>query len=108
MWSEAIEAEIAEASLHEREARIIAYQAVSTIHVVIGTDEIMRAHWLFARGLGMMDAVHLACAEAARADVLLTTDDPMRRRAHRIRDRVTVRVENPVTWLNEAREHDDP
>jgi predicted nucleic acid-binding protein len=55
-------------------------------------------------GFGAFDALHLASAEDAEVDVFLTTDDGLLRRAGRHRDEVRVRVENPLTWLDERRE----
>jgi len=49
-----------------------------------------------------LDALHLACAEAGSAEVLLTTDDHMVSKARRHRDVLRVRVENPILWLTEV------
>ena len=48
------------------------------------------------------DALHIACAERAAVDVLLTTDDRLRRRAQREASKLAVRVENPAKWYPEA------
>lgn len=53
-----------------------------------------------SRGLRALDALHLASAEALRADVFLTTDDRLVRAAQRITIPVLhVRVANPLPWL---------
>ena len=52
-------------------------------------------------GLKAYDALHVACAEYAQADVLLTTDDRLCRVATRHAHRLKVRVENPLIWLQE-------
>jgi hypothetical protein len=49
-----------------------------------------------------MDAFHLAYAELAAVDVLLTTDDRFLRRALRVIGDTTVRVANPVDWKQEV------
>lgn len=49
-----------------------------------------------------LDALHLACAEAGNAEVLLTTDDQMVSKARQHRDVLRVRVENPILWLTEV------
>jgi len=54
------------------------------------------------RGFGAVDALHLACAEKAKADVLLTTDDLLLRKSGKYSAMLTVRVANPLTWLEEA------
>ncbi|REJ56006.1 MAG: hypothetical protein DWQ58_07690 [Microcystis aeruginosa TA09] len=50
-------------------------------------------------GFKFYDALHLAFAEAGGADVLLTTDDRLLRKAQQYRDSINVTVENPVIWL---------
>ena len=52
-------------------------------------------------GFKAFDALHVACAEAGGVDVLLTTDDRMRNRAHRMQERLKVHVNNPLDWLQE-------
>src|SRR5438552_14675416 len=52
-------------------------------------------------GYGVFDALHLACAEAARVDVMLTTDDSFVRKASRGDGRPRVAVRNPLSWSQE-------
>lgn len=52
-------------------------------------------------GFKPADAVHVAAAEAMRADVLLTCDDRMFRAGRRNRSRLRVRIANPLSWLEE-------
>jgi len=47
-------------------------------------------------------ALHLACAENVFAEVFLTTDDKFLNNAKRNRNKLSVRVENPVIWLMEV------
>jgi predicted nucleic acid-binding protein len=48
------------------------------------------------------DALHLASAEKGGADVFLTTDDGLLRRARRSLGQLHIRVENPVSWYEEV------
>jgi predicted nucleic acid-binding protein len=57
-----------------------------------------------AMGFKPADAVHVAAAEAMRADVLLTCDDRMFKAGVRNRTRLHVGVANPLSWL---KEHED-
>lgn len=66
-------------------------------------DTIQRALLLEAAGYGTFDALHLACAEHAQADALLTTDDRFIKQAARNLANPVVRVLNPVDWLHEVR-----
>jgi predicted nucleic acid-binding protein len=74
-----------------------AHQTVS-----VGATETSRGIDLESLGFKPFDALHLACAESGNADVLLTTDDRMLRRANRVSSQLRVRVENPLTWLQEV------
>lgn len=69
--------------------------------VSIGTIERFRCVQLEALKFKRQDALHIACAESGGADVLLTTDDKLLRRATRFRTQLHVRVENPHIWLQE-------
>ena len=62
-----------------------------------------RATELTGLGCGPFDALHLASAERAGADVFLTTDDRLQRLATRYASALRVAVHNPLTWLT-ARE----
>ena len=69
--------------------------------VFVGGEEILRGEELEGLGFKKLDALHIACAESGNADILLTTDDRMLRRAKRYRAQLRVRVENPYMWLQE-------
>ncbi|MEH2281018.1 MAG: hypothetical protein V7K90_06690 [Nostoc sp.] len=45
------------------------------------------------------DALHLAFAEAAEADIFLTTDDRLFRKAKQFQNFLKIEVENPTIWL---------
>jgi len=53
-------------------------------------------------GFTTYDALHIACAERGQADVMLTTDARLVKRAKRVAESLKVRVENPLTWLQEV------
>ena len=69
--------------------------------VFVGGEEILRGEELEGLGFKKFDALHIACTESGNADIFLTTDDRMLRRAKRYRAQLRVRVENPYTWLQE-------
>lgn len=62
-----------------------------------------RGEELESLGFKAYDALHIASAEAVDADVLLTTDDRMAKRAHREADKLGIAVMNPVDWLREEK-----
>jgi predicted nucleic acid-binding protein len=59
-----------------------------------------RSEQLQKKGLGQYDSLHIACAETSGADVLLTTDDQMIRKAAQAGTHV--RLANPVEWLKKS------
>jgi len=52
-------------------------------------------------GFKPYDALHIACAEYGKAEVFLTTDDALLKKAHKY-NKLKVKVENPVVWLMEV------
>jgi len=67
----------------------------------IGNREGERARALQQEGFQVFDALHLACAESAQADVFLTTDDRLLKLTKRKSKQLHVRVKNPLTWVEE-------
>jgi hypothetical protein len=61
----------------------------------------LRAQDLVGVGYGPFDALHIAAAEAAGADVLLTTDDRLLKRAARQLGNPRILVRNPLSWIKE-------
>ena len=65
-------------------------------------DEIKRrALQLREYGLGLFDSIHIASAEYAKVNIMLTTDDKLINKAKIIKD-ISLRIENPVHWLMEV------
>lgn len=74
-----------------------AHETVALTDTAVG-----RARELKAFGFRTYDALHLACAEQARADIFLTTDDRVIRSATRHAAQLNIRVVNPLAWLLEV------
>jgi hypothetical protein len=90
-----------------RERRIRIHYLTQDAHEKIELmDQIAeRAEAIQTLGFGGYDALHLASAEAGKADVFLTTDDKLLKRAKRFADQLNVDVTNPTLWALED-EHD--
>jgi predicted nucleic acid-binding protein len=88
----------------ERRLRVKLLTTLVHESVLVEQAEAERAEQLEKLGFDAYDALHIACAESGRADIFLTTDDPLLRRAHRLAQQLHVRVENPLTWLKEVTE----
>ena len=99
--SEILEEEVDADPDSERRSRVKSVMEHVHYTLSVGVKEEARAEELEGLGFNHYDALHIACAESGRADVLLTTDDRMLRLAKRRQSHLRVRVENPHAWLQE-------
>ena len=74
--------------------------------ISIGAAQVSRAAEIEKMGFRTIDALHLACAEAGRCRVFLTTDDGILKLANRRRGRLKVSVSNPLDWMKEQVDHE--
>ncbi|KYC39039.1 PIN domain-containing protein [Scytonema hofmannii PCC 7110] len=102
LGSEAIDIELKGASDAERKKQIQLWIASAKAKILIAEQIETRGLELIEIGFKDFDALHIACAEAGKADILLTTDDRMLRLAARHQKLLKVRVGNPCQWLIEV------
>src|SRR3954468_20007493 len=86
----------------ERRNRVKALLRGAKEVLPLSNSAVERGEELKGLGLRTYDALHVACAEQAQVEVLLTTDDRLVRAAARDADKVKVPVKNPLTWLQEV------
>ena len=96
--SEVLEAEILNNPYSDMRPEVLDLLASSAERIILTDESFQRAEILEQLGHGGFDALHLACAEQARVDALLTTDDRFMRRVHRGLGKSVLTVENPVSW----------
>jgi predicted nucleic acid-binding protein len=99
--SEALAMEVAQVPDEHLRERIETLIARARSNVLLDDALLERGSFLERHGFGMLDALHLACAEVGLVDVLLTTDDRLIKAADRLGDGCTVRVANPWKWLED-------
>ena len=99
--SDAIEEEVLHDPEANRKGRVLRILKFAAERVAMSPQVRTLALEFHARGLQPIDSLHLASAEIAGCDVLLTTDDSFQRIANRIEPRSGVRVENPLRWWME-------
>jgi predicted nucleic acid-binding protein len=75
---------------------------VHDAHVRADVGVEKRALELKRVGLKPLDALHVACAEKGKAEILLTTDDNLLSKALKNRRTLKVKVENPLRWVTEV------
>ena len=86
----------------ERRRRVAAILGFAEESQLTRTETAARAQVFQSLALNVVDALHIACAEQAGCDVLLTTDDRMLGAARRNTDQLHVRVRNPIDWVREV------
>ncbi|MEY4518762.1 MAG: hypothetical protein RLZZ499_1361 [Cyanobacteriota bacterium] len=86
---------------------VVASMTIIKNKVAIDEAITQRAKELIELNFKLYDAFHIACAEACKVKVMLTTDDRLLRRALRLSNVLQVAVENPVTWLMKATQEED-
>jgi predicted nucleic acid-binding protein len=96
--SEALVDEIERNPEVERRLENTALLVLASERIEVDDSIAARAASLQIAGYGPYDALHLACAEAAQVDVLLTTDDAFIRKASRRDGNPLVAVLNPLFW----------
>lgn len=87
----------------ERKRRLLELNEKASAFLVVTDDDFRRAQQLSGLDFSGMDALHLACAEHAKLDVFLTTDDKLLRRANRSAAQLNILVANPLNWLFDQR-----
>jgi hypothetical protein len=98
-WSDMLMFENARHPLVDRRVEIARWAQRAVMHLTVTPTIAARAHTLVTTGLRALDAAHLACAEAATCDRVLTCDDQMLHTARCVS--VKVPVYNPVTYREE-------
>ena len=99
--SRAIEYEVGRCSDPARRQAATELASAAALVVAVGRVDYERAAELGRLGFASLDALHVACAEAAECCVLLSTHDALSRTARRHRSALRISVENPLAWLME-------
>jgi len=94
--SDFLDLELAQGPDPERVRRIRTILDLAVQKIPLSDAVARRAAALSSFQLRGLDALHVASAEAGNADLLITTDDRMIRRAGRVTPALRVKVVNPV------------
>ena len=100
--SEYLDFEISQDPDRERVRRVTGLLRLVGRRVEMSDAVVERARALEGLGLRGLEALHIASAEAGQAELLVTTDDRMIRRAARAGSKVRVRLVGPVEALTIA------
>jgi predicted nucleic acid-binding protein len=100
--SDAIDFEILKMPDNDKRLMVKILSTIIDTHVKVDAGLERRAVELKRTGLKAMDALHVACAEKGKADILLTTDDNFLSKTLKIQRTLKVKVENPLRWVMEV------
>ena len=102
LGSEIIEYEISKSPDFEKREKVELLYSISKDRIIMNEKILERAKELERISFSGYDALHIASAEYGGADVFLTTDDGIIRKAKKNINIIRVKVENPVIWFMEA------
>jgi hypothetical protein len=101
LWSWALSFENEKHPKLDRRDEIALWQGRSERTIVLSAALDKRTREIAQQGIHALDAAHLASAEVGRAEVFLTCDDLVLRRAPRLG--LALRVLSPVAYLKEIK-----
>ncbi len=97
--SSALIAELNQTPDIERLQNVKKLLLIAKIKVITGLWIQERAAELQIMGFSSYDATHIASAERSQADIFLTTDDRLIKKAQKNSQSITVNINNPMQWL---------
>ncbi|PSB04966.1 PIN domain-containing protein [Merismopedia glauca] len=99
MNSDIIEFEVSQHSDSFKQEKVRSILTLANIYIESSENIDLRAEELMRLSFKYHDALHLAFAEAGGADVFLTTDDRLLRKARQFFHLFSIEIENPTIWL---------
>lgn len=105
--SAALDVELAQTPDIERLKNVKAILAIAKIKVVSSQFIEARSIELQKIGFSGFDATHIASAERSQADIFLTTDDRLIKKARNNIPLIHVEIDNPVQWFIKITQTED-
>jgi len=100
--SEVIDLEISKIPDDERRKKVSLLVSIARSKVIIDEEIEKWATEIGRLKFRSFDALHIACAKKSEADIMLTTDDNLLKKALQNINFLKIRIENPVKWLMEV------
>lgn len=100
--SDAILYEVNKIPDFERRNQVFLLASKAKVYIQVDNKLIERAKEIQTMGIRTYDALHVASAETAKADVFLTTDDNLLKKLKRFSNELEIRIENPLVWIKEV------
>ncbi|MCB2263967.1 MAG: PIN domain-containing protein [Candidatus Thiosymbion ectosymbiont of Robbea hypermnestra] len=100
--SDAVLYEIHKTPNDERRGRLNSLNSRSTSCIPVNRLILARSAEIQIMGFKTYDALHIACAEKAAVDVLLSTDDRLLKKARTNQHSLKIKIDNPLAWLQKV------
>jgi len=100
--SEVVDFEVSQIPDYDRRRKVSSLTPLIKDLVIVDAEIAERALVFEKAGIKSIDALHLACAEKAEADIFLTTDNRFLQNISKSNSLNKVRVDNPINWLIEV------
>ena len=95
-WSSVLDFEIKKSSFYDRACQILPWANGAAVNVLVDETIRHRAKEFESNGVKPMDALHVACAEAASCDWFFTVDRGILKKARAL---TSMRIANPVEFF---------
>jgi len=86
----------------ERKIKVQFILSIADDYIRINAKILERAKQIQKWGVRSYDALHVACAEAAQADIFLTTDDNLLKKMRQSEGETKIKTDNPFNWIKEV------
>jgi predicted nucleic acid-binding protein len=100
--SDAIDYEISKMPDDDKRLMVQILSTIRDVYVRVDSLVEKRAAEIMRLDLKTLDALHVACAEKGKAEILLTTDDNLLSKAAKNKRMLKVKVDNPLRWAMEV------
>ncbi len=98
--SDVLDAEISKTPDEWKKLKVIELYSIARDKIEINNAIIEKALLFEKNGLKAFDSLHLASANYSNADIFLTTDKDLLRKAERLK--LDINTENPLNWFMEV------
>ncbi|MCD6489110.1 MAG: PIN domain-containing protein [Thermodesulfobacterium sp.] len=100
--SDAIFYEISKIPNLERKEKVFSLISKAQMYIEFNQKILDRAKEIQKLGIKSYDALHVACAEEAKSDIFLTTDDNLLKKLKKNKLKIKVKADNPLNWIIEV------
>jgi len=85
----------------DRRNKVLILASIAKKNIKINDKIEKRAKQIEKLKFSSFDALHIACAEFSGADIMLTTDKKILKKYTKLKEKLEIRIENPLKWITE-------